>query len=42
VYLGYWIRESRKMNYKINFQPLEALMLGQWQTLPADSALLQP
>jgi arginyl-tRNA--protein-N-Asp/Glu arginylyltransferase len=31
VYLGYWIRESRKMAYKINFKPLEALHHGRWE-----------
>ena len=31
VYLGYWIRDSRKMAYKINFRPLEALRHGQWE-----------
>ena len=33
IYLGYWIQESPKMSYKINFQPLEALQNGQWQPL---------
>jgi arginyl-tRNA--protein-N-Asp/Glu arginylyltransferase len=33
IYLGYWIRESPKMSYKTNFQPLEALQNGQWQPL---------
>jgi arginine-tRNA-protein transferase len=33
VYLGYWIRESRKMGYKINFRPLQALRMGRWETL---------
>ena len=33
LYLGYWIAESRKMAYKINFQPMEGLMEGQWQAL---------
>ncbi len=33
VYLGYWIAESPKMAYKVNFQPLEALKQGQWQAL---------
>lgn len=33
IYLGYWIRESSKMAYKINFQPLEALRQGRWDTL---------
>jgi arginine-tRNA-protein transferase len=30
VYLGYWIAASRKMAYKTNYQPLEALIEGQW------------
>jgi leucyl-tRNA---protein transferase len=30
VYLGYWIKESRKMSYKVNFQPVEGLTRGQW------------
>ncbi|MDY7579680.1 arginyltransferase [Herbaspirillum sp. RTI4] len=30
IYLGYWIKESKKMRYKMNFQPLEALRGGQW------------
>jgi len=30
VYLGYWIAESRKMSYKIDFQPMEGLMRGLW------------
>jgi len=33
VYLGYWIAESPKMAYKINFRPLEALRGGHWSTL---------
>lgn len=33
VYLGYWIAASRKMAYKINFKPLDALLHGQWQPL---------
>jgi arginine-tRNA-protein transferase len=33
VYLGYWIRESRKMAYKINFKPIQALRMGRWDTL---------
>ena len=30
VYLGYWIEQSPKMAYKINFKPLEALRQGNW------------
>ena len=33
LYLGYWIGQSRKMAYKINFQPMEGLINGQWQRL---------
>lgn len=33
VYLGYWIEQSRKMAYKVNFRPLEALRAGQWERL---------
>lgn len=33
VYLGYWIRESRKMAYKTRFQPLEGLGSDGWQTV---------
>ena len=34
LYLGYWIKDSRKMAYKSNFQPLQGLLDGAWQPLP--------
>ena len=34
LYLGYWIKQSRKMAYKSNFQPMQGLIGGQWQPLP--------
>lgn len=33
LYLGYWIRASRKMAYKQNFPPLQGLRNGEWQLL---------
>ncbi|MDP2827884.1 MAG: arginyltransferase [Sulfuricellaceae bacterium] len=36
LYLGYWIAKSRKMAYKINFQPLECLVGESWQIFNQD------
>ena len=33
LYLGYWIRGSRKMAYKTNFAPVEGLIDGVWQSV---------
>ena len=33
VYLGYWIEESQKMDYKRKFKPLEGYIDRQWQEL---------
>lgn len=33
VYLGFWIADCRKMQYKIQYQPLSGLIGDQWQTL---------
>lgn len=30
LYLGYWIKESRKMSYKMNFKPLQKLVDNLW------------
>ena len=32
LYLGYWIRESRKMAYKTQFQPIEKFISGEWRS----------
>jgi len=33
VYLGFWIKDCRKMSYKIQYQPLEGLVGHQWQLI---------
>ena len=43
VYLGYWIRNSRKMAYKTEFQPAQGLIDGVWHALekpaPGDTGI---
>ncbi|GHD46179.1 arginine-tRNA-protein transferase [Marinobacter persicus] len=36
LYLGYWISECRKMNYKTRFRPIEALRDGHWREMITD------
>ncbi len=36
TYLGYWIKDSSKMDYKRRFTPLEVLDGGQWRRLEDD------
>lgn len=40
VYLGYWVKDSPRMQYKMRFQPIERLGAGGWQrfTIAAGSA----
>ena len=33
VYLGFWIRNSKKMSYKAQYRPLQILRSGGWQEL---------
>ncbi len=33
VYLGYWIKECRKMSYKVGYRPIELLIGGKWLTV---------
>lgn len=32
LYLGYWIKECKKMSYKSDYQPLQAFRNKQWKT----------
>ncbi len=34
LYLGYWIKNCRKMAYKAEFKPLELYLDGQWTAVP--------
>lgn len=34
VYLGYWIKNCNKMNYKDKFQPLQYFYQYEWHTIP--------
>ena len=40
VYLGYWIAASRKMAYKMQYQPAQGLQDGSWRLL--DKPVLSP
>jgi leucyl-tRNA---protein transferase len=33
LYLGYWISNCQKMNYKIDYRPMELLINGSWKRL---------
>jgi len=30
LYLGYWVRDSPKMRYKIDYRPIELLVRNRW------------
>ena len=42
VYLGYWVRGSRKMDYKVRFGPQEHLLPGGWREVDADGEPVSP
>ena len=33
LYLGYWVKDSRKMSYKTQYRPIEMLINNRWITL---------
>ncbi len=33
LYLGFWVKDSYKMNYKAEYRPAQVLVRGQWQDL---------
>jgi arginyl-tRNA--protein-N-Asp/Glu arginylyltransferase len=38
VYLGYWVRGSEKMDYKVRFSPIELLKAEGWTLIAARDA----
>lgn len=42
VYLGYWIRQSRKMAYKTEYRPAQGLIDGAWRVIDRELTQRQP
>ncbi len=42
LYLGYWIKGCQKMDYKIEYRPIQLLLDGQWMQLNKNSDLRLP
>lgn len=42
LYLGYWIRESKKMKYKSNFRPFEVYRNGTWAQDSLPNSMAHP
>ncbi len=41
VYLGYWIKESKKMNYKTHFKPFELFINNEWRSFNSEHDTIQ-
>lgn len=41
VYLGYWIKASKKMNYKTHFKPFELLINNEWKSFISEHDTIQ-
>lgn len=39
LYLGYWVRDSQKMAYKVNFRPIELWRDGGWRRFEAGDSI---
>lgn len=42
VYLGYWVQNSPRMDYKRKFQPIERMVGGRWVPEPARQTVCDP
>ncbi|MCM8731745.1 arginyltransferase [Hephaestia sp. GCM10023244] len=42
IYLGYWVKGSRSMEYKTRYRPIEVLGPQGWKLLPEDEEALAP
>lgn len=42
LYLGYWVRDCRKMSYKADFRPLQVFSEGEWREFGRGETILAP
>ena len=41
LYLGYWIGQSRKMAYKVQFRPIQGLVDGKWAAMADEEGVMK-